>query len=1198
MLKLIALTSILFFLSTQVFAGNQTLYYSKDTIPAGNLFKVAKSFDDKAKYDSALYYYDQSAKAFKKAKCWEKFIKCRNNIITIKRRAGIHENLIGEASKNLGFSLKKLGEMSDRTADCYNIMGNVYEDSYATDTALYFFRKALLLYNVTTENNDTRRAYAHRNIGITYSSKGLYDSARHHINKSVELLREIYDDGHPELAGCYNSLGIIAYHLGKYEECRNYFGKVVTIREKSVGLSHPLTAEAYNNNAALFMAMALYDTALIMHEKAYEIRLRALPEKHPHIALSLNNIGNVYMLKGMYDTSLDYHLKALQCRLEIFDTLHTNVAMSFTNLGKLYRIMGRYETAIHYFEQSLKIQRKLLDDDNPYLADAFNNVGTGYSDLCDYDRCLQYFNTALELRLRKGEYTPKVANSYNNIGAIYKYKGDFDLALAYYRKSVDIGKVIHGGNHPDLSGTYNNIGEVYIIKNQYDTALYYFNMAMKMDSAFFGEGNPELASSYLNRGTVYGHLKMLEEEYHDYRKGLRISEDNYGEAHSLNASFYSNIAANFNERNMPDSAIAYGKRALEIVSSAFPVPHPRVSAMLRDMGEYYENTGLFDTAQLFYYKSLQANYFQTFEKDKIDVTFIFKENEFATTLLYLCRLKYKWYNITNDEQHLKDIICFFGHIPSLTQSVISDFLLEETKINLLNQLSKYTIYAVDASALLYQITGEYEYYAKSLEFSEVNKSPLLQARYFANNEPGTPSEILWKRNSLVSSIEYLQMKMHENILGHDFSAKTKIQQAIDSMMLCLQVINDTIKLCTSQSFAPLAFSGNELLNRISDCLVADDAFISYFVSDSALITYLITADTIMLFREIFDHSGEIKSFADGYLSALKKYDKEKVKIYNQHLYDILIKNIAGYCTDKKNLVIIPDKYLFLIPFETLCSEIDTVESFADFSRQDYLIKKYGIKYHYSAGLWTAVKPERNDAGSGLIAFAPVFQDENRVDAIQDNISMKENDIARISYRDTLFPALPYSLTEIDSITRICSDHYIDTKVYTFKNATKSNLKQNLSYYKYIHIATHGFSDVQQASNFGLIFAFGNEQKAKDGFLNSEYDHILYAHELYPLTINAHLVVLSACETGAGKIEEGEGLISLARGFLSAGAENVLFSYWKVGDKNTLNVMTGFYRNIFDSQDACQALRKAKLEMIGKPETSYPLTWGGFSLIGR
>lgn len=278
--------------------------------------------------------------------------------------------------------------------------------------------------------------------------------------------------------------------------------------------------------------------------------------------------------------------------------------------------------------------------------------------------------------------------------------------------------------------------------------------------------------------------------------------------------------------------------------------------------------------------------------------------------------------------------------------------------------------------------------------------------------------------------------------------------------------------------------------------------------------------------------------------------------------------------------------------------MDTIGTFADFCRQDYLIKKFGIRYHYSAGLWTSEKPERNEPCNGFIAFAPVFQDEGLVAETQTTFSMKDNDIPRFSHRDTVFPALPYSLTEIDSITRICSDHHIDTRIYKFKHATKGNLKQNLPSYKYIHIATHGFSDVQNAGNSGLIFAFGNEKNFQGDLLNNEWDHILYVHELYPLTINAHLVVLSACETGAGKIEEGEGLISLARGFLSAGAENVLFSHWKVGDKNTLNLMTGFYRNIFDTQDVCQALRRAKLEMIDKPETSYPLTWGGFSLIGR
>ena len=109
---------------------------------------------------------------------------------------------------------------------------------------------------------------------------------------------------------------------------------------------------------------------------------------------------------------------------------------------------------------------------------------------------------------------------------------------------------------------------------------------------------------------------------------------------------------------------------------------------------------------------------------------------------------------------------------------------------------------------------------------------------------------------------------------------------------------------------------------------------------------------------------------------------------------------------------------------------------------------------------------------------------------------------------------------------------------------------------------------------------------------------MYSDEIYNLNLNADLVVLSACESGLGKIVKGEGIIGLTRGFIYSGARNIVVSLWQVADKSTSELMIEFYRNILDGKSYSSSLREAKLKLIKDGTYSYPLEWSPFVLIGK
>ena len=136
----------------------------------------------------------------------------------------------------------------------------------------------------------------------------------------------------------------------------------------------------------------------------------------------------------------------------------------------------------------------------------------------------------------------------------------------------------------------------------------------------------------------------------------------------------------------------------------------------------------------------------------------------------------------------------------------------------------------------------------------------------------------------------------------------------------------------------------------------------------------------------------------------------------------------------------------------------------------------------------------------------------------------------------------------------------------------------------IHLATHGlFDDIR-----GLGSAIALAPSGKD-------DGLLTAEEILNLKLNAELVVLSACDTGRGRLT-GDGVIGLSRSLISAGVPSVIVSLWRVPDNTTAGLMVEFYRQLDNNPDKAQALRQAMLNTM--KQHPNPRDWAAFTLIGE
>lgn len=310
--------------------------------------------------------------------------------------------------------------------------------------------------------------------------------------------------------------------------------------------------------------------------------------------------------------------------------------------------------------------------------------------------------------------------------------------------------------------------------------------------------------------------------------------------------------------------------------------------------------------------------------------------------------------------------------------------------------------------------------------------------------------------------------------------------------------------------------------------------------------------------------------------------EQLTKDTNQHLstiYKILNKYLS-FKQDKDYLIISPDGVLNFLPFETLYYD------------EKYMINDKNITYIPSAKELVR-EFYRDNSIKHKTSKVVVFAHPNY------NLSTtKEKDLSTPRYVDigtrnlkfnTYFDDLKGSLKELKVITRF----HNNVDIYKGKNATVFNLLK-IKNPKILHISTHGFFLKNSSANFmqqsGLALAGANDTKLK-----CDTYGIVTALKLSNLElIETELVVLSACDTGVGRIEFAEGVSGLSKAFIQAGAKNIMMSLWSVDDKQTANLMENFYKNLNKKKtNYIDSLRDAKLQMI----KLHPYYWSSFVING-
>ncbi len=422
-------------------------------------------------------------------------------------------------------------------------------------------------------------------------------------------------------------------------------------------------------------------------------------------------------------------------------------------------------------------------------------------------------------------------------------------------------------------------------------------------------------------------------------------------------------------------------------------------------------------------------------------------------------------------------------------------------------------------------------YANAFEYAERSKSRAL-VDLLASNKEFSISKDKEQVALMLKELETIESEGKAIDVGSLAPEKTN-QRNIRSVQ-----IKERIKTLAPELTSLVAVSMPPL-NEIQSYIAGDEALIEYYYHGEDLYVFVLTKNTL---KAVKLGGKDILKDVEQLRKLLQDPKSTQYLELSQKLYLRLIKPVESFLNVQR-VIIVPHGVLHYLPFNALSSG------------NSYLIDKYSVSYLPSSSIMKFLKQRKTREAKNALIFGNPDLGDSKYD-------------------------LKYAEEEAVTISR----GFPHAKVLIRKEATKTAFKKIGSQFDYIHFATHGQFESDAPLNSGLFLA-------KD----PENDGVLSVNELYSIRLNADLIALSACETALGKINPGDDVVGLTRGFLFAGSSSIVASLWKVDDMATAQLMTEFYFNLRKTNKR-DALRDAQLNI--KKQNEHPYFWAAFQLTGN
>jgi len=984
--------------------------------------------------------------------------------------------------------------------------------------------------------------------------------------------------------------------------------QVIPERASAVSPGDTTLAGRYFARAEQFAQEAKHDSAMACFEKAR--RLHETEANWEKYVRCCGKIAASCIDKVDYAQAEKFLNQALEVGVKKLGENHFELAGIYYYFGRAYYLKRAYDQAIKSFHQALRIQIPALGEQNPEAAKTYHRMGITYADKGDYNQALTFHEKALSLQLATlGEQHPDVARSYSRMGVVYRRQGDYDRARAFFNKALAIGRATLGDQHLTIGGFYHSLANVYFDQGDYDQALRCWEKDLAICRAKLGEQHLSVGYNYNNIGNACQMKGDFDQALRFLEKSVSIKRAILGEQHSDVAMGYGNMGEIYRKKGDEEQALHFYKKALAIHLASPGTYDDELAETYISMGELLESQGAYDQAMAFYQSAIGVSVLEFSPRTPRDNPalnkILFEQTLLAALAKKARALAGRFDKLPRRRNDLEAAVLTCQLAAQLIDQMRHGYKAEDSKLFLAEKAADIYDHAIQTALRLYSETQSQEHAHAAFVFAEKSKAGVMrealseaEAKQFA----GIPDSLLARERQLRLDLAFYEKSLGEEQLNREGQNSSKIalwqdkvfglEQAYDAL---LQRFEKDYPDYYNLKYQLQTVSVPEAQQLLDD----HTALVEYFTGKDSIFIFAITNDDFIIKTSAKDSlfAQQIEQLRQG----LIKQDFAQYAQAAHRLYQTLLAPVTGMLNGK-NLVIVPDGALSAIPFETLLTRaVNPIGGLKDYSTLPYLIESHAMSYAYSATLLEQEQRRRpREASRDYLAFAPVFAEglpagTRGADFVKKNLAADS-----LPEAVRLRSFLPATKKEVTGIFARFEDSYNfverwlgnKSRVYLEREAKEEKLKSpQLSSYRFLHFATHGLVNDKNPKLSGLILAQEDTASQEDG--------ILHLGEIYNLHLNADLAVLSACETGLGQFAKGEGIIGLTRGFLYAGAQNVLVSLWQVSDMTTADLMVDFYDKLLGGMSKAEALAEAKRQMIRRdPGYAKPYYWAPFVLIGR
>jgi CHAT domain-containing protein/tetratricopeptide (TPR) repeat protein len=894
-------------------------------------------------------------------------------------------------------------------------------------------------------------------------------------------------------------------------------------------------------------------------------------------------------------------------------------------LGEAYFNLSEYEKSLVPYQQALAMRQ--IPGWRWHEVWAYNNIGRSYEMLGEADQALKYFQLGVEAveAARNENPVRDFGIAYTALGAFYLKSGEKQKALEYLHKAIPYWRnpLANGLAAPDTDGearVFLRLGELYGSLGQTDKADEYLQQAARVwrgtsDPVWLVRALNALGQSQCEASDFGGALASFSEAL----QVARQSGSKENEAYAL---------ANLGQVNLSlsnyESAQDHLQRSLALMI-----------AIRNQSGQAYALTRLGLLSRLQGKPAEALDYFSR----ALALRETVRDREGIADALYQLACLHR---DLGDLAKARDEI---QRSKRALEFVRSSLASREMRASFSSTVRRYYELEVDLLMQSHQLNLSAGFDRKAFEASEQGRArALLETLIEAgvNFREGVDPALVERERSvqqrLNAKTDY-QIRLLSGKHSEEEAART-IKQ-IDGLANEYEDVRARISAASPQYAVftqPPSLSLADIRSRVLD---DNTALLEYELGEMRSFLWLITKDDFLSFE--LPGRAQIESLAREFHNRLSTSPSDN-KVSNsdfsrERLAETNRLDAAGSALAKmilepalphvgnKRLLIVPDGALHYISFAALGASRAGLgpEGSRPQTQENQVGRRNRLTYRQTASLIrnheiitlpsaSTLALLRDQTANRALApnLAAVFADpvfsasDERVNKTLGSTGQKParertRTIEELAFDRSLsdlgldtnagIPRLFATRREADSIAASAGRNSVRLTL-DFAASKNAVFNSGLDHYQIVHFATHALVNSKHPALSGILLSLVDKQgQPQNGFLQ--------AHELYNLKLPAELVVLSACDTALGKEIKGEGLISLTRGFMYAGARRVVSSLWKVDSKATAELMTHFYRELLVNKlSPAAALRAAQVSMSHNPHWSAPYYWAGFIIQGE